>query len=169
MARRVTDSIQQHHPSEARSRRLVLRQVDVTPVDCQRIAVAGLWAGASMAALLVTRYPERFKAVVMHVKHGAAVPQGSPAAMPMSRLAVARALGLALSFTLTLNLVACGRETAPCLLSRPRPRQLSDNRYRRGWYRRHRYKTHRYRMPRAPSASRMLQRVRRRRKTPLQR
>jgi len=36
------------------------------PVDRQRVAVAGLSAGASMAALLVSRYPERFKAVVMH-------------------------------------------------------------------------------------------------------
>ena len=36
------------------------------PVDRQRVAVAGLSAGASMAALLVTRYPERFKALVMH-------------------------------------------------------------------------------------------------------
>ncbi len=35
-------------------------------VDRTRIAVAGLSAGASMAALLVTRHPERFKAVVMH-------------------------------------------------------------------------------------------------------
>jgi poly(hydroxyalkanoate) depolymerase family esterase len=36
------------------------------PVDRQRIAVAGLSAGASMAALLATRYPDRFKAVAMH-------------------------------------------------------------------------------------------------------
>jgi poly(hydroxyalkanoate) depolymerase family esterase len=36
------------------------------PADRQRVAVAGLSAGASMAALLVTRHPERFKAVVMH-------------------------------------------------------------------------------------------------------
>ncbi|MEQ1683994.1 MAG: PHB depolymerase family esterase [Burkholderiaceae bacterium] len=36
------------------------------PVDRERVAVAGLSAGASMAALLATRYPERFKAVVMH-------------------------------------------------------------------------------------------------------
>lgn len=36
------------------------------PVDRQRVAVAGLSAGAGMAALLATRYPERFKAVVMH-------------------------------------------------------------------------------------------------------
>jgi poly(hydroxyalkanoate) depolymerase family esterase len=34
--------------------------------DRSRVAVAGLSAGASMAALLVTRHPERFKAVVMH-------------------------------------------------------------------------------------------------------
>ena len=36
------------------------------PVDRTRIAVAGLSAGASMSALLVTRYPDRFRAVVMH-------------------------------------------------------------------------------------------------------
>lgn len=34
--------------------------------DRDRIAVAGLSAGASMAALLVIRHPGRFKAVVMH-------------------------------------------------------------------------------------------------------
>ena len=36
------------------------------PVDRERVAVVGLSAGASMAALLATRHPERFKAVVMH-------------------------------------------------------------------------------------------------------
>ena len=36
------------------------------PVDRQRVAMAGLSAGASMAALVATRHPERFKAVVMH-------------------------------------------------------------------------------------------------------
>jgi poly(hydroxyalkanoate) depolymerase family esterase len=36
------------------------------PVDPQRVALAGLSAGASMAALLVTRHPDRFKALVMH-------------------------------------------------------------------------------------------------------
>ncbi len=36
------------------------------PVDRERVAVAGLSAGASMAALLATRYSDRFKAVVMH-------------------------------------------------------------------------------------------------------
>ena len=35
-------------------------------VDRARIAVAGLSAGASMAALLASRYADRFKAVVMH-------------------------------------------------------------------------------------------------------
>ncbi|MCY7317802.1 MAG: PHB depolymerase family esterase, partial [Ramlibacter sp.] len=34
--------------------------------DPTRVAVAGLSAGASLAALLATRHPERFKAVVMH-------------------------------------------------------------------------------------------------------
>ena len=36
------------------------------PVDRARVAIAGLSAGASMAALLATRYPERFKALAMH-------------------------------------------------------------------------------------------------------
>lgn len=36
------------------------------PVDVARVGVAGLSAGASMAALLASRYPARFRAVVMH-------------------------------------------------------------------------------------------------------
>ncbi|MBX3622645.1 MAG: prolyl oligopeptidase family serine peptidase, partial [Rhizobacter sp.] len=36
------------------------------PVDLTRVALVGLSAGASMAALLATRHPARFKAVVMH-------------------------------------------------------------------------------------------------------
>jgi poly(hydroxyalkanoate) depolymerase family esterase len=36
------------------------------PVDRTRVAVAGLSAGASMAALVVSMHPERFQAVVMH-------------------------------------------------------------------------------------------------------
>ena len=36
------------------------------PVDLGRVAVAGLSAGASMAALLAAHHPARFKAVVMH-------------------------------------------------------------------------------------------------------
>src|SRR5688500_8472140 len=49
---------------------LIMKAIDqvclLYPVDRARVAVAGLSAGASMAALLVTRHPERFKAVVMH-------------------------------------------------------------------------------------------------------
>jgi poly(hydroxyalkanoate) depolymerase family esterase len=42
-------------------------------IDRERVAVAGLSAGASMAALLASRFPERFRAVVMH----SGVPPGS--------------------------------------------------------------------------------------------
>ena len=49
---------------------LVMAAVDqaclLYPVDRERVAAVGLSAGGSMAALLATRYPERFKAVVMH-------------------------------------------------------------------------------------------------------
>lgn len=49
---------------------LLMKAIDqvarLYPVDPQRIAVAGLSAGASMAALMATRHPRRFKAVVMH-------------------------------------------------------------------------------------------------------
>jgi len=78
------------------------------PVDRNRIAVAGLSAGASMAALLATRYPLRFKAVAMHsgVAPGAAK---SPAtalgamrgrlAPPMLATAAGKAMGAAAAFT----------------------------------------------------------------------
>lgn len=36
------------------------------PVDPGQVVIAGMSAGASMAALLATRYPQGFKAVVMH-------------------------------------------------------------------------------------------------------
>jgi poly(hydroxyalkanoate) depolymerase family esterase len=49
---------------------LILKAIDQAclfyPADGTRIALVGLSAGASMAALLATRYPQRFKAVVMH-------------------------------------------------------------------------------------------------------
>ena len=49
---------------------LILKAIDqvclVHPVDRSRVAIAGLSAGASMAALVVTRDPGRFKAVMMH-------------------------------------------------------------------------------------------------------
>jgi poly(3-hydroxybutyrate) depolymerase len=49
--------------------------------DRERTAVAGLSAGASMAALLATRYPQRFKALVMH----SGVPPGA-ASSPASAM-----------------------------------------------------------------------------------
>jgi poly(hydroxyalkanoate) depolymerase family esterase len=49
---------------------LIMRAIDqvclLYPVDKARVAIAGLSAGASMAAFLVNRHPGRFKAVVMH-------------------------------------------------------------------------------------------------------
>lgn len=49
---------------------LIMKAIDqvclLHPVDRMRVAVAGLSAGASMAALLVTLHPGRFKALVMH-------------------------------------------------------------------------------------------------------
>ncbi len=49
---------------------LIIKAIDqvclLHPVDRAQVAVAGLSAGASMAALLVSRYPDRFKALVMH-------------------------------------------------------------------------------------------------------
>ena len=48
----------------------ILRAIDQVcrsqPVDGAQVIVSGLSAGASMAALLVTLHPARFKAVVMH-------------------------------------------------------------------------------------------------------
>jgi poly(hydroxyalkanoate) depolymerase family esterase len=78
------------------------------PVDGDRIAVAGLSAGASMAALLATRYPLRFKAVAMHsgVAPGAAKsPATALSAMrgrhapPLLATAVGKAMGAAAVFT----------------------------------------------------------------------
>jgi poly(hydroxyalkanoate) depolymerase family esterase len=79
------------------------------PVDRERIAVAGLSAGASMAALLATRYPLRFKAVAMHsgVAPGAAksaatalgAMRGSHAP-PLLTTAVGKAMGAAAVFTM---------------------------------------------------------------------
>ncbi len=52
--------------------------------DRARVAVAGLSSGASMAALLVTRHPGRFKAVMMH--------SGIPPGMANSRLSALGAM-----------------------------------------------------------------------------
>lgn len=78
------------------------------PADRERVAVAGLSAGASMAALIATRYPARFKAVAMHsgVAPGAAKsPATALGAMrgrnvpPMPTTAVGKAMGAAAAFT----------------------------------------------------------------------
>lgn len=78
------------------------------PADRERVAVAGLSAGASMAALLGTRYPARFKAIAMHsgVAPGAArSPATALGAMrgqhvpPMPATAVGKAMGAAAVFT----------------------------------------------------------------------
>ncbi|MEO6564872.1 MAG: PHB depolymerase family esterase [Casimicrobiaceae bacterium] len=49
---------------------LIMKAIDqvclLYAADRTRVAAAGLSAGASMAALLVARHPERFKAVMMH-------------------------------------------------------------------------------------------------------
>jgi poly(hydroxyalkanoate) depolymerase family esterase len=66
-----------------REAELIMRAIDQVCLlyngDGARIAVAGLSAGASMAALLVTRHPGRFKAVMMH----SGIPPGT-AHSPMS-------------------------------------------------------------------------------------
>lgn len=52
---------------EADSIMAAINQVCLTqPVDPKRIALAGLSAGAGMAALLATRHPEKFRAIAMH-------------------------------------------------------------------------------------------------------
>jgi poly(hydroxyalkanoate) depolymerase family esterase len=48
---------------------LIMRAIDqacLYGADRTRVAIAGLSAGASMATLVVTRYPDRFQAVAMH-------------------------------------------------------------------------------------------------------
>jgi poly(hydroxyalkanoate) depolymerase family esterase len=85
---------------------LIMKAIDqaclLYAADRTRVAVAGLSAGASMAALLVTRHPERFKAVVMHsgVPPGAAhstlsalgAMHGRRAALPLMTNAVSMAV-----------------------------------------------------------------------------
>ena len=63
-----------------------IEQVSVLyAADRDRTAVAGLSAGASMAALLATRYPQRFKALAMH----SGVPPGT-ASSPVSAMGAMR-------------------------------------------------------------------------------
>jgi poly(hydroxyalkanoate) depolymerase family esterase len=55
---------------------LILKAIDqvclLYPVDRTRVVIAGLSAGASMAALLASRHPDRFKAVAAHNGQAAA-------------------------------------------------------------------------------------------------
>ena len=78
------------------------------PVDRDRVAIAGLSAGASMAALIVTRHPLRFQAVAAHsgVAPGAAKSASTAlGAMrgkhmpPVLATAVGKAMGAAAQFT----------------------------------------------------------------------
>ena len=63
-----------------------ISQVCLTqPVDANRIAVAGFSAGAGMAALLATRQPGRFKAVVMHSGIGPGVAHSPATALSAMR------------------------------------------------------------------------------------
>lgn len=77
------------------------------PVDRERIALAGLSAGASMAALVATRYPQRFRAVVMHSGVAPGAAKSSATALgamrgrnvpPMPATAVGKAMGAAAVF-----------------------------------------------------------------------
>jgi poly(hydroxyalkanoate) depolymerase family esterase len=54
-------------------------------VDRERVAVAGLSAGAGMAALLGSRYPTRFKAVAMHSGVGPGAAQSAASALGAMR------------------------------------------------------------------------------------
>ena len=74
------------------------------PVDRERVAVVGLSAGAGMAALLATRYPNRFKAVAMHSGVAPGAAQSTASALgamrgrrvpAMPATAVGKALGAA--------------------------------------------------------------------------
>lgn len=68
---------------------LIMKAIDqvclLHPVDRARVAIAGLSAGASMAALVASLHPERFKAVVMH----SGIPPGT-AHSALSALAAAQ-------------------------------------------------------------------------------
>lgn len=77
------------------------------PVDRERVALAGLSAGASMAALLATRYPSHFKALAMHSGVAPGAARSSATALgamrgqhvpPMPATAVGKAMGAAAVF-----------------------------------------------------------------------
>ncbi len=55
------------------------------PIDARRIVLAGLSAGAGMAALLATRRPERYRAVAMHSGIAPGVARSSATALSAMR------------------------------------------------------------------------------------
>lgn len=77
------------------------------PIDRDRIAVAGLSAGASMAVLMATHFPTRFKAVATHSGVAPGAAQSSASALsamrgqriPAPTTAVGKAMGAALMGT----------------------------------------------------------------------
>ncbi len=77
-------------------------------VDRQRMAIAGLSAGASMAALVVTRHPDCFKALAMHSGIGPGVAHSSASAFMAMRGSKAMALPPQLGAALPALLVIHG-------------------------------------------------------------
>jgi poly(hydroxyalkanoate) depolymerase family esterase len=75
--------------------------------DRERVAIAGLSAGASMAALVVLRHPERFKALAMH--SGVAPGRASSSAGAISAMQGRRSL-------VARPIVAAGASSLPPLL-----------------------------------------------------
>ncbi|PKO31837.1 MAG: phospholipase [Betaproteobacteria bacterium HGW-Betaproteobacteria-7] len=71
------------------------------PVDRARVAIAGLSAGASMAALLATGHPGRFQALIMH----SGIPPGS-AHSPLTALAAMRGRRATSPLAATLPMMA---------------------------------------------------------------
>lgn len=98
--------------AEADSIDATISQICLTqPVDPARIAVAGLSAGASMAALLAMRHPERFRAVAIHSGIAPGVAHSSAtaiSAMYGHRVTAARAAPLPIGVHLPALLVIQG-------------------------------------------------------------
>jgi poly(hydroxyalkanoate) depolymerase family esterase len=92
---------------------LIMKAIDqvclLHPADRSRVAIAGLSAGASMAALLVTRHPGRFKALVMH----SGIPPGT-AHSTLSALGAMR--GHRLTLPLTANPITMAAHWPPLLV-----------------------------------------------------
>ena len=97
--------------AEADSIETLLTQVSLThPVDPNRIAVAGLSAGAGMAALLAMRHPKRFRAVAMHSGIAPGVAHSTATALSaMAGRQITAAAALASDVELPALLVIQGR------------------------------------------------------------